>query len=95
MSGPWNFAVQQEYEQQPLNMALLLLQQELAELGSGVPSGRQTARDEQLTGSMPPKYLEPTVYIKEEPQSQSMDCQYPAMPNNINVVPQAWPLSQP
>lgn len=30
MSGPWNFAVQQEFEQQPLNMALLLLQQELA-----------------------------------------------------------------
>jgi hypothetical protein len=30
MSGPWNFSVQQELEQQPLNMALLLLQQELA-----------------------------------------------------------------
>jgi hypothetical protein len=30
MSGPWNFNVQQELDQQPLNMALLLLQQELA-----------------------------------------------------------------
>jgi hypothetical protein len=30
MSGPWNFSVQQELEQQPLNMALFLLQQELA-----------------------------------------------------------------
>jgi hypothetical protein len=30
MSGPWNFGFQQELEQQPLNMALLLLQQELA-----------------------------------------------------------------
>jgi hypothetical protein len=30
MNGPWNFSVQQELEQQPLNMALFLLQQELA-----------------------------------------------------------------
>jgi hypothetical protein len=30
MSVPWNFGVQQDLEQQPLNMALLLLQQELA-----------------------------------------------------------------
>jgi hypothetical protein len=30
MNNPWNFSVQQELEQQPLNMALFLLQQELA-----------------------------------------------------------------
>lgn len=95
MSGPWNFAVQQEFEQQPLNMALLLLQQELAELSSGVPSGRQITRDEELTESMSSKYLEPPVYIKEEPQSQFMDYQYPAMQHNMNMMPQAWPLSQP
>lgn len=44
---------------------------------------------------MSPKYLEPTVYIKEEPQSQLMDYQYPAMQHNMNMVPQPWPLSQP
>jgi hypothetical protein len=44
---------------------------------------------------MSSKYLEPTVYIKEEPHSQPMDYQHPAMPNNINMVPQAWSLSQP
>lgn len=65
------------------------------ELGSGVPSGRQITRDEEPTESMSSKYLEPPVYIKEEPQSQLMDYQYPAMQHSMSMVPQAWPLSQP
>lgn len=95
MSGPWNFSVQQEREQQPLNMALLLLQQELAELGSGVLSGRQTAKEEQHAENISLKHLEPTVCIKEEPQSLPMDYPYPAMPSNFSMVPQSWPMSQP
>ncbi|KDR24032.1 hypothetical protein L798_10494 [Zootermopsis nevadensis] len=95
MSTPWNFSVQQDLEQQPLNMALLLLQQELAELGSGAPCGRQISKEEDHAESISPKHLEPTVYIKEEPHSLSVDYSYPAMPNNFNMIPQAWPSSQP
>ncbi|XP_069676010.1 myoneurin-like [Periplaneta americana] len=96
MSASWNYSVQQELEPQPLNMALLLLQQELAELGSSVPVNRQFAKDDQHIENISTKHLEPSISIKEEPQSLSMNYSYPsAMPGNFNMVPQVWPLSQP
>jgi hypothetical protein len=65
------------------------------ELGSGAPCGRQISKEEQHAECISPKHLEPTICIKEEPQSFSVDYPYPAIPNNFNMVPQAWPLSQP
>jgi hypothetical protein len=65
------------------------------ELGSGVLSGRQIAKEEQHAENISLKHLEPTVCIKEEPQSLPMDYPYPAMPSNFSMVPQAWSMSQP
>ncbi|PSN53982.1 hypothetical protein C0J52_13478 [Blattella germanica] len=95
MNVPWNFNGQQESDQQPLNMALLLLQQELAELSSGGPMNKQMNKDEQHIECVYQKQLEPTVCIKEEPNPLPMNYQYPVMPGNYNMVPPVWQLPQP